>query len=182
MKNTVKHIPYLLVIVVSIILTHCKSPEEPKETLADTTIVQADSGKVARVGSLKTPADTMVASVPLTLIVSNLASPTAPVIVGVYKSRYKFMYKESRIKEYTFVPNGNTLTALITDINYGEIAIAIYQDMNSNGKLDKNPIGMPTEGYCFSNNFKPKIKAPGYDDCKFIYSAKINKVVMTLIR
>ncbi|MBI4931169.1 MAG: DUF2141 domain-containing protein [Bacteroidetes bacterium] len=132
--------------------------------------------------STKTTEGIRAKPAPLIIIIKNLASPTAPLIVGVYNSKYKFLYKEGRLKEYTFVPTGNTLTAYITDIKYGELAVAIYQDMNSNGKFDKNFIGMPTEGYCFSNNFKPKVKAPDYDDCKFDYDATTNAITMNFIK
>lgn len=182
-------IPCILVIVISISISRCKTPVETKEILTDTltivstddTTAQADTVKTV-IHTIKTIADRIPSREPLTIIIKNLASPTAPLIVGIYNSKNKFLYKEGRLKEYTFVPKGNTLTANITDINYGEIAVVIYQDMNSNGKFDKNFIGMPTEGYCFSNNFKPAVKAPDYDDCKFNYDSTTKTVSMNLIK
>jgi uncharacterized protein (DUF2141 family) len=42
----------------------------------------------------------------------------------------------------------------------GKYAIRYFQDENGNGELDKNKLGIPTEGYGFSNNaygmFGPK--------------------------
>ena len=182
-------IPCILVIVISISISRCKTPVETKEILTDTLIVastdyttaQADTVKTVT-DTIKTIADIIASRTPLTLIIKNLASPTAPLIVGIYNSKYKFLYKEGRMKEYTFVPKGNTLTACITDINYGEIAVVIYQDMNSNGKFDKNFIGMPTEAYCLSNNYKPRLKAPDYDDCKFDYNSATTMITMNLIK
>ncbi len=141
---------------------------------APDTIIEADAGETRR--------NKKQSHVPLTLIVKNLASPTAPVVVGIYNSQHRFLYKEGRLKEYTFTPKGNTLTALITDINYSEMAVAVYQDMNSNGKFDKNSLGLPKEGYAFSNNFKPRVKAPEYDDCKFRYDSLTHTVITSLIK
>jgi uncharacterized protein (DUF2141 family) len=111
-----------------------------------------------------------------------LVSPSAPVVVGVYRSPHHFLHKNYRLKGYDFIPNGNTLTAQITDLPYGELAIAIYQDVNSNGKFDKTFIGIPKEAYAFSNNFIPTSKAPTYDDCKFGYDSITNTVTMQLIK
>lgn len=46
-------------------------------------------------------------------------------------------------------------------------AFSAYIDTNGNGKLDKNLFGIPTEPYCFSNNFTPKFSKPGFEDCSF---------------
>lgn len=51
----------------------------------------------------------------------------------------------------------------------GDYAVTVFHDENSNGKFDMNWMGMPLEGYGFSNNIKPRFKAPSFDECKFHY-------------
>lgn len=51
----------------------------------------------------------------------------------------------------------------------GKYAMVCYHDENSNGKFDENVLGMPKEGYCFSNNIKPRFSAPTFDQCAFDY-------------
>ena len=65
---------------------------------------------------------------------------------------------------------------------YGIYALAIYQDENKNGKIDKNFLGIPTEHYAFSNDYKPTIKAPAFKDCKFPYNEKTNSITMRMIK
>jgi uncharacterized protein (DUF2141 family) len=65
-------------------------------------------------------------------------------------------------------------------LDYGELAIAVYHDVNDNKQIDKNPIGIPTEPYGFSNDFKPVIKAPAFKDCSFFYNEKNNRITITL--
>lgn len=48
----------------------------------------------------------------------------------------------------------------------GEYAASTYQDLNSNGKLDRYFIGKPKEPYGFSNNVKP-FGRPKYKSCAF---------------
>ncbi len=52
-------------------------------------------------------------------------------------------------------------------IPFGSYAVAIYQDVNGNGKLDKGMFGIPSEPFAFSNNFRPKFGGPSFDKCKF---------------
>jgi len=65
---------------------------------------------------------------------------------------------------------------------YGELALAVYHDENNSGEIDKNMIGIPKERYAFSNNIKPTIKAPSFDDCKFSYSETSNTVKISLLK
>ena len=48
----------------------------------------------------------------------------------------------------------------------GHYAITAYHDINSNKILDKTFIGLPNEPYGLSNNFRPTISVPTFDDCK----------------
>lgn len=49
----------------------------------------------------------------------------------------------------------------------GDYAVTVFHDENSNGKFDMNWAGYPLEGYGFSNNVKPRFKAPSFDESKF---------------
>lgn len=44
-------------------------------------------------------------------------------------------------------------------------AIALFQDLNNNQRLDKNFIGLPVEPYGFSNNPKLLFGPPGFQKC-----------------
>jgi uncharacterized protein (DUF2141 family) len=61
-----------------------------------------------------------------------------------------------------FPISGNQSTAQL-DLPPGRYAIAILHDENSNRKLDRNFIGIPKEGFGFSNNPKVHLTAPGFD-------------------
>jgi uncharacterized protein (DUF2141 family) len=52
------------------------------------------------------------------------------------------------------------------DLKPGTYAIMIMHDENNNGKLDSNILGIPKEGYGFSNN--PRVmRQPTYEEAKF---------------
>jgi uncharacterized protein (DUF2141 family) len=167
-------------ISLSILISQCKSPApQPEATTAkqsDTTAVDTTKSAVAPI------APEVVSHTPLTLIIKNLVSGNSPVIVGLYGTKNKFPDPKDQLKEYHFISTGPDLIAKIEDMEFGTYALAIYQDVNSNGKIDKNVIGVPTEPYAFSKNYHPRIKAPSFDDCKFNYDSASNTVTMNMIK
>ena len=52
-------------------------------------------------------------------------------------------------------------------VPHGEYAIAVFVDVNGNGKMDKNFLGIPKEQYGFSNNVMGRMAAPTFDQAKF---------------
>ena len=151
--------------------------QEPADTTTNAPIEDKITDTVAKA---KTAAIDKI--IPLSVIVTNLESKTGTVVVGVYGTKNKFLDEKDQLKEYRFKPQNGKLSAKITDLPYGEFGMAIYQDVNGDGKIDKNLIGIPKEPYAFSNNYKPTIKAPSFDDCKFTYNAKLHTVNMTLLK
>ncbi|GAA4832934.1 DUF2141 domain-containing protein [Algivirga pacifica] len=41
------------------------------------------------------------------------------------------------------------------EVPYGTYAISVFQDLNDNGELDDNMMGVPKEPIAFGNNYKP---------------------------
>ncbi len=119
---------------------------------------------------------------PLTIIIDNLGSPDAAVQMGFYTRENKFLDTKDQFRQYTFIPNGKVLTAEITDLPYGAYAIAMFQDLKGKGKIARNIIGIPTDPYAFSNNFRPVLKAPKFDECCFDYDAESNMLKISMIR
>lgn len=59
-----------------------------------------------------------------------------------------------------------TIEIIFEDLAPGEYAIRLMHDENGNGKLDQNLVGMPTEGYGFSNN--PRVmRAATFEEARF---------------
>ena len=54
---------------------------------------------------------------------------------------------------------------VFSDLDPGKYAIVVYHDENQNKICDKNFFGIPTEAYAFSNNVRPKLTVPSFEDC-----------------
>lgn len=66
------------------------------------------------------------------------------------------------------------------DIPSGTKALAVIHDENMNGKLDVNPIGMPIEGYGFSNDAKAFLGAPPFRAAGFKYDGVALSLIIKL--
>ena len=58
------------------------------------------------------------------------------------------------------------------DIPPGSYALGVIHDENMNGKLDLNALGIPTEGYGFSNDAKGWLGAPTFAAASFRYDGR----------
>ncbi len=66
------------------------------------------------------------------------------------------------------------------DIPPGTHAIAVIHDENSNGKLDTNWLGIPTEGYGFSNDAKGLLGPPSFPAASFLYDGRNLELTISL--
>jgi len=117
-----------------------------------------------------------------TLNLTGVKSPTAKIRIGFYKPTDKFpeVGKASIIKIMNPEKAGS-ISLNFTDIPAGHYALAMYQDMNGDEKLNKNFIGYPKEPFGFSRNFKPKLSAPKFEDCEIIFDETHTSFTVNLI-
>lgn len=47
-------------------------------------------------------------------------------------------------------------------------AVAVYHDANANRDFDRNGVGMPSEGFAFSNDAPSKFGVPSFDAARFV--------------
>jgi uncharacterized protein (DUF2141 family) len=66
------------------------------------------------------------------------------------------------------------------DIPPGTYALVVIHDENMNGKLDSNWLGVPTEGYGFSNDAKGFIGSPSFDAASFPYDGRTLDLTISL--
>lgn len=91
--------------------------------------------------------------------------------IGVYSNEDGFPDKGKEYKGADVEVTGQTIVYMFKNVPFGTYAIAIFHDINSNIKLDKNFLGIPTEGYAFSNNlFGAFGSPPGFKNASFQFA------------
>jgi uncharacterized protein (DUF2141 family) len=63
-----------------------------------------------------------------------------------------------------------TLSISLPNIADGRYALAIFHDENGDGKMNKNILGIPKEGYGVSNNVKNLMSAPTFKEAAFTHN------------
>ncbi|MBD2768505.1 DUF2141 domain-containing protein [Hymenobacter sp. BT664] len=122
-----------------------------------------------------------VDTAPVTVVVSSLVSTTSTVRLYFYNTPAGFLKRGKWAFFKAVKPEGKREFTLPVDLPKGEWAVAITQDLNNNEKIDKNFIGIPTEPYAFSNNIRPTIAVPKFEECKFVVD-KPGKVISIVLK
>jgi uncharacterized protein (DUF2141 family) len=78
-------------------------------------------------------------------------------------------------------PNSMSAQAIFEDLPQGTFAVSVLHDENGNGKMDKNFVGIPKEGYGASNNPKKKRRAPTFEEAKFSLGGAEQTIEIMLI-
>lgn len=103
---------------------------------------------------------------PLSVEITHLSNSGGTLRVALYKPGDKFgkttpdFYKNIAIEQ----PGNHRV---VFELPPGTYAIAVYHDLNDNNKLDRNLVGYPKEPFGFSNNYRPRVAAPDFEDCAF---------------
>jgi uncharacterized protein (DUF2141 family) len=100
------------------------------------------------------------------LKVTGLRSEKGQVKIAVFNSSEKWL-GEQPIYSSTINVDSQTVTCRINDVPYGDYGVAVFHDENSNGKMDKNVLGIPLEPYGFSNNVRITFGPPKWEEAKF---------------
>jgi uncharacterized protein (DUF2141 family) len=65
------------------------------------------------------------------------------------------------------VTAGREVAVRFDDLSFGDYAVAVLHDENGNGVMDTGFLGIPSEGFGFSNNPRPGFGPPSFQSCKF---------------
>ena len=102
------------------------------------------------------------------LTVQDIQTAKGSMKIAVFNSADSFLEDDKAIQAYSVpVEDNQDLTVSFDPLPYGTYTIAIFHDVNDNGKLDTNFMGIPKEPYGFSNNARSKWGPPKYEAARF---------------
>ncbi|MGY2133199.1 DUF2141 domain-containing protein [Hymenobacter sp. HD11105] len=103
--------------------------------------------------------------------VTNLRSARGICFVSLYDRKEGFPGKTAVATQKVKL-TAKECTFVFEKLPKGDYAIAAYHDENNNGRLDTNLIGIPTEGYAFSNNPRTTMGPPSFAEAKVMVHHK----------
>ena len=111
------------------------------------------------------------ASDDLTVIVSGCKSQKGQLFIALFDEKDEFpVFGRQLIGEIIPLTAKSRQEFTFKDLGHKTYAIAVFHDLNSNGKLDKNAFGLPLEPYGFSNNARNTFSAPSFYQASFSHS------------
>ena len=108
------------------------------------------------------------AGVQLTVQVGQLKSDAGEVVVTVYPSDpNRFLAKHGKLLRVRASANAPLTEACFNLPKADVYAVAVYHDSNGNKNFDRSAVGLPTEGYGFSNDAPTRFGVPSFDSVRF---------------
>ena len=105
----------------------------------------------------------------LVVKVTGLKPLKGDLYIALHQRPEYFQVSDSAMKKKIVKIEMETETITFDKVPAGRYAVAVYHDENLNGKLDASPVGIPREGYGFSNN--PKVPGrPKFEQAAFDFS------------
>ena len=106
------------------------------------------------------------AAADLAVELDDVRVATGQLMVSVVDSADAWNGKARPVRGQSAAPTGTRARFEFKDLPPGDYAVMVMHDENGNGKLDSNMIGMPVEGYGFSNN--PNVmRKPTFEEARF---------------
>jgi uncharacterized protein (DUF2141 family) len=107
----------------------------------------------------------------LTVNLKGLKSDKGMVDVALYNDAEAYPTKPDRAVAKLRSPIANGAAVVeFKNLDPGTYAVAAYHDVNDNGKLDANFIGIPKEPTGASNDAKGRMGPPSFKDAQFALS------------
>ena len=107
----------------------------------------------------------------VTVRVLGLRSNAGTVRVVIHDHAEGFPGDDPLQRAQASIENGSAVVRF-TGLPDGTYAVSMFHDENDNGELDETWIGKPTEGVGSSNNPKPKMRAPSFEEASFTLEGK----------
>jgi uncharacterized protein (DUF2141 family) len=128
----------------------------------------SSSGEGAAVASVGRACEGRPTGTRLIVQVGRLRSNQGEVAVTVYPSdRRRFLAPHGKLLRVRAKADAPMTQACFYLPRPDAYAVAVYHDANANRDFDRNAVGLPVEGYAFSNDAPSKVGAPSFEAARF---------------
>ena len=116
----------------------------------------------------------------LTVQIIGIQNSSGDVKIGLFNSEESFNGKEKKFKGITVKAENNKIIWSLGSIPFGYYAVKAFHDEDQDDEVDTK-LGIPSEGFGFSNNPSILLGAPSYDKAKFLFDTDSMTVEIKLI-
>ncbi len=101
----------------------------------------------------------------LKVTITNIKVVKGNLIIKIFNNPESFPRNGKPYKVYSKKVTSKVVSVVLKDLKKGKYAISLYHDANADNECNMNFLGIPTESFGFSRNFKPTFSGPSFDDC-----------------
>ena len=101
---------------------------------------------------------------------SDVHTAGGMVWIGLYDSEEHLFIKEKSIFHGYPVERPGELYIEVPDLTFGRYAVAVFHDVNNNGVLDQNWLGIPLEPFAFADDPGSKWRKPRFEEIDFTFT------------
>jgi uncharacterized protein (DUF2141 family) len=112
--------------------------------------------------------------------ITGLSEPLGQVGCSLFAGPAGFPKDSSGARQLWQAADAKGVTCRFNDVPEGTYAISIGHDVNGNKRVDTNFVGMPTEQWGASNNARPNMRTPRFDEAMFKVAADTKEVVIDI--
>ena len=114
--------------------------------------------------------------------ITGIKSQKGQMVVGVFTDDLSFRKEHGILK--TMVPKTNLSDGTMTfslSLEPGLYGLSVLDDENCDGKMDYGMLGMPKEGFGFSDYYHTGLKKPKFDSFKFtVDNGQVKKITVKM--
>jgi len=103
----------------------------------------------------------------IAVTISGLKSNEGGVYVGLYATPSKFLNGAQVDVMKKVAASTAPITIVFDNLAPGTYAVGAFHDENNNNQLDRNFLGLPTEGYALSNGVRAVTSKPTFQQAAF---------------
>ena len=119
---------------------------------------------LAGIGLLLTGMTSQAGAAGLAVSVDGVRNAEGRVMVAVYRGKDGFRDQKKAVALINLRARKGSVTVTLPDLPVGAYAVAVFHDENGDEKLATNLLGIPTEGYGFSNDARGNMGPPSFAD------------------
>lgn len=102
----------------------------------------------------------------LTVNVINIKSSDGMIGCALHSDPESFPMDGEKAQQIWLEATAPSVVCEFKNIEEGQYAVAVSHDLNGNKKVDTNFLGMPKEDWGTSNNIRPRMRAPRFEEAQ----------------
>ena len=110
---------------------------------------------------------TLVQAASITLNIKNLRNENGSIRIAIWDQAQGFPGDYTTSIEQVSIPATKDATYTLENVKAARYAIAVFHDANNDEDLNQNRLGIPKEGFGFSNNPRIIFGPPNFRKCNF---------------